>query len=327
MRRRTILAGAPAALAWPSMVRAQERMLRVAVLVSSSETDPEGQARINGLRDGLKELGWIEGRNIHLDVKFGEGDSKRIRDYVVGFVADTPDLIVVNSTPALDEVYKATKTIPVVFMLAIDPVRLGYIQSLARPGANITGFTFWDVTLVGKWLQLLKEAAPAIEQVTFIHHPINTPYYPAILKTAESLPGLPKVKLLRVELREPGDIEPVIRSIAREPNASLVAPSDPFLLQNRAVVAAAALAAKLPMISIFRSYAPAGALMTYGPDTADIYRQSASYVDRILKGARPGDLPAQAPTKYEFVINTGTARKLGLALSPTLLGAADEVIE
>lgn len=327
MKRRALIASASGALAWPSLGRAQEKIRRVSVLVSAGEKDPEGQARINGLREGLTSLGWIEGRNIHLDVKFGAGDARRIRDYVVAFVADAPDLIVVNSTPALDEVYNATKTIPVVFMLAIDPVGLGYIKSLARPGGNITGFTFWDVTLIGKWLQLLKEAAPMTEKATFIHHPVNTPYYPSILKAAESLPGLPNIKLARVEVREPGDIEPAIRLIARDPGASLVVPSDPFLLQTRSVVAAAALASKLPMISIFRAYAGAGALMTYGPDTVNIYRQSATYVDRILKGAQPRDLPAQAPTKYELTVNIGTAGKLGLTLPPLILARADEVIE
>ncbi len=326
-RRALLIASASGALVRPSLGRAQEKIRRVAVLVSTGEQDPEGQARINGLRESLTSLGWIEGRNIHLDVKFGAGDARRIRDYVSAFVADAPDLIVVNSTPALDEVYHATRTIPVVFMLAVDPVGLGYIKSLARPGGNITGFTFWDVTLIGKWLQLMKEAVPTTERATFIHHPVNTPYYPSILQAAESLPGLPKIKLARVELREPSDITSAIRLIAQDPGASLVAPSDPFLLQHRALVAAAALAAKLPMISIFRSYADAGALMTFGPDTVNIYRQTATYVDRILKGAQPGDLPAQAPTKYEFAVNTGTARKLGVTLPPLILARADEVIE
>ena len=297
------------------------------MVVSAGEHDPEGQVRIVGLREGLSRLGWVEGRNLQLTVRFGAGDPGRIRGFVRTLLADAPDLIVVNRTPALDEAYKAASNVPVVFMMAIDPVGLGYIKSLARPGGTITGFTFWDVSLIGKWLQLLKEAVPTTKRATFIHNPINTPYYKSILLSAADLAASHGIALDRVELREPQDIEPAIREVAREPGASLVAASDPFLVQNRKSVVAAALAARLPLISIFRVYAEDGALMAYGPDTGTIYRDSASYVDRILRGARPSDLPAQEPTKYEFVVNAGTATKLDLTLSPSLLARADQVIE
>jgi putative ABC transport system substrate-binding protein len=328
LRRRSLLftSSAGAVLA-PGHGRAQDKIRRVAVLLSVGERDPEAQARLAALREGLARLGWTEGRNLRLDVNYGAGDARRIRDHVSAFVKDAPDLIVVNSTPALDEVYKSTRTIPVVFVLANDPVGLGYIKSLARPGGNITGFTYWDVTLVGKWLQLLKEVAPATGQATFIHHPLNTPFYPSLLKAAEGLARTHGVELSRIELREPGDIEPAIRSIAANPRSSVIAGSDPFLLQNRTAISSACLAAKLPLISIFRVFAEAGALMTYGPDTVNVFRESASYVDRILRGANPGELPAQDPTTYEFAVNAATAQKLGLTLSPSVLARADQVIE
>ena len=326
-RRLLVLVSAAGALAPLVDGRAQDKARRVAVLISVGEGDPEGQARIKALREGLAQRGWVDGRNIVLDVKFGAGNAQRIRDYVSAFVKAAPDIILVNSTPALDEAHKATSAIPVVFVLVNDPVRLGYIKSLARPGGNLTGFTYWDVTLVGKWLQLLKEAAPDTERATFIHHPVNTPYYPAVLKDAESLASQHGIKLERVELREPGDIEPAIRLIAQAGRSSVIAASDPFLLQNRNAIAAAAIAARLPLISIFGAFADAGALMTYGPDTVNVFRESATYVDRILRGAAPGELPAQDPTQYEFAVNAGTARKLGLTLLPSILARADQVIE
>ena len=250
-----------------------------------------------------------------------------MRAQINEFVRTSPDIIVVNSTPALDEAHAATRTIPVIFILAVDPVELGYIQSLARPGGNITGFTYWDVTLIGKWLQLLKEVSPEIERATFIHNPATTPFYPALLKVADSLAQSHDIKLDRVEVREAGEIEPAIRAIARKPRASLVNGSDPFLFENRKVIADTAIAARLPLISIYRAFADAGALMTYGPDTVNVYREGAGYVARVLKGANPGELPAQAPTKYEFVLNAGTASRLGLAFPTAMLAVADQIVE
>ena len=328
-RRSLLVALGSAATAWPLGVFGQaiEKPRRVAVLISAGEKDPEGQSRIESLRQGLRDLGWIEGRNIQLDVRFAGGKTELFHEYTAAFIANAPDLIVVNSTAALGVVYEATKTIPVVFMAAFDPVGLGYIKSLAHPGGNITGFTFWDVGLMSKWLQLLKEAAPSIDHATVIHNPSNTTFYPALMKSVERLPGLPNVALTLAPVRSIAEIERVFDETARLPGGSVIVPSDPFNLDLRYDIAAAALHRHLPLISIYRPYATAGAFMSYGPDINEIYRQSATYVDRILKGANPGDLPAQAPTKYEFVINTVIAGQLGLAIPSTLLARTDEVIE
>ena len=325
MRRRALLAAVGATTVSPAS--AQGTMRQVAVLVSAAENDSEGLARIGGLRQGLKELGWIEGQNVQLDVRYAAGDPQRFRDIAAAFVAASPDLIVINSTPGIDAVHKATRSIPVVMVLSVDPVRLGYIASLARPGGNITGFSFWETELIGKWMQLLKEAVPSIERATIVHNPRNTPFYPQLVKVAEGLSELPKMALGIAAFSDAASIDRVIAAIAQHPNGGVIVPSDPFNLNQRSEIAAAAIAHGLPLISIFPSFAKAGALIAYGPDTTDIYRRSASYVDRILKGARPADLPVQAPTRYDLLVNNATARKLGLALPSNLLASAEEVME
>lgn len=317
--------------AWPSIALGQSSpaIRRVAVLISAAQTDPEGQARLAGLRAGLKELGWVEGRNIALDVRFAAASYQVVRDTVAEFTAAAPDVMIVNSTPALAEAYKATqkKPIPVIFSMAVAPVELGYIESLSRPGGNITGFTFIDSDLIGKWLQILKEAVPALRHVTLVHNPDNTPYYDKMIKATKDLPGASDIQLRLVDLSSEADIAPAFDDTAREPGGAVIVPPDAFNLQNRAAMVAASLRTGLPLISVYRPFAALGGLMTYGPDVTEIFRQSAGYVDRILKGTKPSDLPAQAPTKYDFVINAGTARKIGLTLPRTLYAAADEVIE
>lgn len=302
-------------------------MRRVAVLISAAQSDPEGQARRNGLVQGLSELGWLDGRNIQLDVRYAAGSSQRMRDIAAEFVAATPDVIAVNSTPALAEIYKATRSIPVVVMLAVDPVTLGYVGSLARPGGNITGFIYFDAGLIGKWLQLLKEIMPTIRRATLLHNPANTPFYPRLVKSIEGSAGLPEVELRIAPIANTADIERAIGDTAREPGGSLIVPADPFNLDNRATILAAALRSRLPLVSVYPAFAKEGGLISYGPDTSDVYRRSASYIDRILKGAKPADLPVQAPTRYDLLINMATGRKFGLAVPPTLLASADEVIE
>jgi putative ABC transport system substrate-binding protein len=320
------VAGAAGLFAAPR-VFAQTAMRKVAILVTSTADDPDAQARVSGIRDGLRELGWNEGANIALDVQFGGGDAQRMRDYTTRFATEAPDVIVVNSTPALDAALKATKTIPIVFVLAVDPVALGHIQSVAHPGGNVTGFTFWDVTLIGKLLQLLKEAVPSVERASVLHSPDTTPFYPQIVEQARHALNLSPQMLEAAPIAGAAGIGRAIGDIAGTPGSSLILPSDPFLTIHRREIAAAALAAGLPSISIFRSFAEAGCLLSYGPDISNVFKRSAVYIDRILKGANPGDLPAQEPTTYEFTVNAGTARKLGLVLSSTLLATADKVID
>ncbi|MBS0518311.1 MAG: ABC transporter substrate-binding protein [Proteobacteria bacterium] len=332
MRRRRLLAGASGAgIASPfllvSRARGQAALRRVAILLSSTASDPEGQARLASLREGLAQRGWVEGRTIQLDVHYGGAGAQAMRDQAAAMVASAPDLIVLNSTPALDDVVRRTRTIPIVFVLAVDPVALGEIQSVAHPGGNITGFTFWDVTLVGKWLQLLREAVPSLEHAVVIHNPDSTPFYRQMMEAAGRMPGLPPLSLSVAPMHEARDIEPVVKEIARRPNSAVIAPSDPFLTRYRQEIATALLAARLPSVSIFRIFAEAGWLMSYGPDVSNVFKRSAGYIDRILRGARPGDLPAQEPTLYQFVINGRAARALGLALPPTLQVRADETLD
>jgi putative tryptophan/tyrosine transport system substrate-binding protein len=328
MRRRSLLSAAAATLL-PLAARARDAgpMRRVAVLVALSESDPEGQSRFAGLSQGLHDLGWIEGKNIRIDVRYAGSSIERMREVASEFVAAAPDVIVVNGTPALGEIYKATRTIPVVFMSAVDPVKLGYIDSLARPGHNITGFGSFDLALIGKWLQLLKDIAPSISHATLLHNPANTPYYPQLIKSAESLSGLPAVALRTAAVQEPSDIDRVIGEIARQPDGGLFVPPDVFNTRYRNEIAESALRLRLPLVSNYPSFARAGALLSYGSASADTYRRAATYVDRILKGAKPSELPVQLPTTYVLVINMVTARKLGLVVPQTLLAAADEVID
>ena len=323
MRRRLLLA---AASSLPAIAWAQAAVRRIAVLISLNESDPEGQRRLAGLRDGLRDLGWIEGRNLAIDVRFAGGSLERTHELAQAFAAAPPDVIVVNGTPALGEIHKATRTVPVVFMAAVDPVGLGYIDSLARPGGNITGFGSFDVALIGKWLQLLKEMMPSLSHATVAHNPTNTPYYPRLIKPTERLPGLPDVALTVMPWQDPADIGRVIADTARRPGGCLVAPPDAFNTRYRAEMAAAALATGLPLVTNYPSFVRVGALMSYSNDES-YYREAAGYVDRILKGAKPADLPVQLPTKFALTINLATARKLGLTVPPTLLATADEVIE
>ena len=327
MRRRNLLAAAGSAVSIPSWSFGQGTLRRVAVLVSAAESDPEGQARIGGLRQGLKELGWVEGQNIQMDVRYAAGSPQRIQEFIAALVAAKPDVIAVNSTPALDAAHKATRSIPIVIMLAVDPVRLGYVDSLARPGGNITGFSFYDAELIGKWVQLLKEASPSLSHATIVHNPANTPYYPKLVTAAESLSGLPNIALRVATFSDVTDIDRTIADAARQTCGSVIVPSDPFNLNHRTEIATSAVRHRLPLISIYPSFAQSGALMTYGPDTTDVYRRSASYVDRILRGTKPADLPVQAPTRYELMINLKTAKVLGLTIPPSILARADEVIE
>jgi putative ABC transport system substrate-binding protein len=324
VKRRLVLA---AASSLPCIAWAQGTPLRrVSVLISLNESDPEGQMRFAGLREGLHDLGWIEGKNLAIDVGYAGGSLERTHELAQAFAAASPDVIVVNGTPALGEVHKATRTVPVVFMAAVDPVGLGYIDSLARPGGNITGFGSFDVALVGKWLQLLKEMMAGLSHATVAHNPTNTPYYQRLIKSTDRLPGLPDVALTVMPWQEPADIGHVIAETARQPHGCLLTPPDGFNTRYRAEIAASALAAGLPLVTNYPSFVRVGALMSYSHDT-NYYRQAAGYVDRILKGAKPADLPVQLPTKFELVINMATARKLGLTVPPTLLAMADEVIE
>jgi putative tryptophan/tyrosine transport system substrate-binding protein len=327
-RREFIRLAGGAVAAWPIAARAQqpEKMRRIGVLMTVSETDPEGRDRIAALRQGLNQQGWIEGKNLTIEFRWAAGDMTRLRGYAAELVALAPDLIVANSTPALATMHAATTTIPVVFVLVVDPVGLGYISSLSRPGGNITGFTYMEVSLIGKWLDLLKKIAPSVTRTAFLFNPQTAPYYATFLQSFESLPH-PAMEVSRAQVLTVDQLEPTIAAIARAPGNSLIVPADASNIVHRETILRLVAQYKLPTLSIYRQFAEEGALLSYGPDSEEIFRQSASYIDRILKGESPANLPAQAPTKFEFVINLKTAGLLGLSVPANLLALTDRVIE
>ena len=330
MKRRefiTLLGGAAAA--WPLAAGAQqtERVRRVAFLHGLPEGDPEARARVTAFRQELETLGWKEGRNIEIVHRFSGADVARIQAYVTELVSATPDLIVASSTPVITALKQATSTIPIVFALLNDPVGQGIVASLARPGGNITGFTYIDFPLIGKWLELLKEIAPGVRRMTFMFSPPTAPWVPLFLRELGAAPASLAVELSETPVHDEAEIKAAITAFAREPGGGLIISPDPFMNTHRGLVMALAKQYRLPAIHGFRQHVTDGALMSYGPDTADIVRRSASYVDRILKGEKPADLPVQAPTKFELAINVKTAKALGLEVPPTLLARADDVIE
>jgi putative ABC transport system substrate-binding protein len=300
---------------------------RIGVLLGFAENEPLGRARVAAFRQGLQDLGWIEGRNIQSEYRWAASNIDSMRAYAAEIVARAPDVIVVNSTPFIGVVHRATQTIPVVFVLTIDPVGEGFIASMARPGGNITGFSFFEPSLIGKWLDILKQIAPGLTRSALIFNPDTTPYYLPYLRAAETNPALYPLRLVGAPFRDASELAGWIDSFAREPGGSLISPAGPFGIVNGRLIAQLAERFRLPAISLYGQFVKDGGLLSYGADSIDIFRRSASYVDRILKGERPADLPAQAPTKYEFTINTKTAKALGLAVPANLLALADEVIE
>ena len=328
MKRRafiTLLGGAAAA--WPLAAGAQqgERVRRIVFLHSLAENDPEVQARIAAFRQGLEALGWREKRNVQIEHRFSHGDLARIQAYTAEVVSSSPDLIVATSSPVTAALKQATHTIPIVFSVVNDPVGQGFVASLAHPGGNITGFTFVDFPMIGKWLGILKEFAPGIKRVALMFNPHTAPYYPDFLRELGATP--PSVELSPTPVRDDAEIETAVTALVREPAGGLMVAPDPFINTRRWLIMALAQRHRLPAIYGFRQYVTEGALISYGPNTGDIVRRSAAYVDRILKGEKPAGLPVQAPTKYDLVINLQTARGLGLVVPLSLIARADEVIE
>jgi putative tryptophan/tyrosine transport system substrate-binding protein len=331
MKRRefiTLLGGAAAA--WPMAVRAQQvdRMRRIGFIQVVAENDPEAQARITAFQQGLAALDWIEGRNIRIIYRFATaGDATRIQANVAELVNSAPDLIVASGTPVIAALKRATSTIPIVFAIVNDPVGQGFITSLARPGGNITGFTMIEFEMVGKWLELLKEMAPAVRRAALIFNPETGPFYPVFLRQFGAVPASIGTELAAAPVRNRADLEATVATLTREPDAGLIVAADAFTAAHRPLIMELVERYRLPAIYYLRQAVAEGGLMSYGPDLSDIVRRSASYVDRILKGANPADLPVQQPTKFQLAINLKTAKTLGLKAPPTLLARADEVIE
>ena len=327
MNRREVIAGLGLSFVATGALgqQAQQRVRRVGVLLGAGN-GTEGQSWVEGFQERLHELGWVDGRNLQVDVRWGGADIDYIRASAVEFASAKPDVVLVYAVRVLNAMRQATREIPVVFIATSDPIGMGFVESLAHPGGNLTGFMLYEVSLAGKLVELLKEMAPQVARVALLFNPENISaagYQQSIESVAKSFDAIP----IWLPVRNVADIEGAIDSLAREPNGGLVLPTDVTTVVHRDLIVALAARHRLPAIYSFRGDVRSGGLMCYGPDTADLFRRASSYVDRILKGEKPGDLPVQRPTKFDFAINGRTAKALGLTIPPTLLARADEVIE
>jgi putative ABC transport system substrate-binding protein len=327
VRRRafiTLLGGAAAA--WPLAARAQQqRMRRVGVLMNYASDDAEGQARLAAFHQGLQQLGWAVGRNVQIDYRWGAGDADRIRKFAAELVALAPDAIMSAGSPSVAALQQATRTVPIVFVTVVDPVSSGFVDSLARPGGNITGFALYEYSISGKWLELLKEIAPGVTRAAVIRDPALTAGGGQLGVIQAVAPSV-RVEVSPVNVRDAGEIERAIAAFARF-HGGLIITGSTLAGVHRDLIITMAARHKLPAVYFARYFVVGGGLISYGPGFVEQYRDAAGYVDRILKGEKPADLPVQTPTRYELVINLKTARALGLDVPSSLLARADEVIE
>jgi putative ABC transport system substrate-binding protein len=328
MRRREFIAGLGSAAVWPLAARAQqgERMRRIGVLIGGNENDPEYKARVSALTQSLADLGWTDGRNLRMDLRWDGADINRIRALAQELVGLQPDIIVTSGTALTAAVQRETRTIPIVFASVGDPVANGIVARLDRPSGNITGFGFNEPSLGGKWLELLSEIAPGLKRAAILFNPDTAPassFMPSFERAAQALKVVPII----APIYSYAEIETTITTLGRGPGGGLVSLSGGFLFAHRAPIISAAARNNVPAVYSTSPFAREGGLLSYGADGVDIIRRAASYVDRILRGAKPAELPVQLPTKYEMVVNLKTAKALGLTIPPNLLTIADEVIE
>jgi putative ABC transport system substrate-binding protein len=313
---------APAATAQPS-----DRVGRIAMLSGFAATDPEAQARVAALQQGLKDLGWLEGRNLSIDFSWGTGEREEMRALARELIDLKPDLIVGVTTPAVTALVQETRTIPILFVNIVDPVGRGFVSNMARPGGNVTGFLNFEFSMGGKWLETLKRIAPAIGCVALLFNPHTAPYASSFMGVAKAAAPSIGVEPIAAGVHDDGELKRTVADFAAKPAGGLIILPDVFTANHRDLIIALAARFRLPAIYPLRVFATSGGLISDGGDSIDIFRRAASYVDRILKGANPSDLPVQAPTKFELVINLKTAKALGLDVPPMLLARADEVIE
>jgi putative tryptophan/tyrosine transport system substrate-binding protein len=319
----TLLGGAAAA--WPLVARAQQdRQRLVGVVAGFSESEMRPQ--LTALRSKLSQLGWTEGRNLEIDTRLGAGDFQRMTVEAGSLVSRNPDVIVTMGTPGLNAVRHHTKSVPVVFTLVADPVRLGLIESLARPGGHATGFTNFELSVAGKWLELIRDVSPKLARVMVINNPAN-PTASQMSPPIEAAGSAMSIQVSTAFVRGANEIESAIRDAAQQPDSGIIVIPDSLAVVHSDLILRIVERHRLPAIYAFRLFALKGGLITYGLDIPEIYRQAAEYVDRVLRGTKPSDLPVQAPNKFELIINLKTAKALGLEVPPTLLARADEVIE
>ena len=321
----TLLGGAAAT--WPLAARAQqgERMRRIGVLMNLTADDPEASARVTALAQGLQQLGWTVGRNLQIDYRWGAADADRGRRYAAELVALAPDVILAVGSTAVAALQQGA--VPIVFVNVTDPVGAGYVASLAQPGGHVTGFTSFEYAISAKWLELLKEIAPRVTRAAVIRSTAAGPAGPAQFAVIQAAAPSFGVEVRPVGVHDAPEIERAVTAFARSSNGGLIVTASNSAAVHRKLIIALAARHRLPAVYAFRYHATSGGLISYGPNTTDPFRRAADYVDRILKGEKPADLPVQAPTKYELVINLKTAKALGLEVPPTLLARADEVIE
>jgi putative ABC transport system substrate-binding protein len=329
LRRREFIAGLGGAAAWPLAARAQrgDRVRRIGWLNPGDENDPVAKTQVSAFTQALADLGWAEGRNVRMDLRWGRGDTNRIRALARELVALQPEIIVTNVTPATAVVQRETRTIPIVFVNVSDPVESGIVARLDRPSGNVTGFAFLEASLGGKWLELLSEIAPGLKRAAIMFNPDTAPVS-AFMSSFETAAQSLKVLLIPAPVHSDAEIETAIIALGREPGGGLVVMPDAFFtVTHRASIILAAARNNVPAVYYGSDFARDGGLLSYGVDVVDNYRRAASYVDRILRGAKPGDLPVQLPTKFEMVVNLKTAKALGLTVPPSIRLRADEVIE
>jgi putative ABC transport system substrate-binding protein len=329
MRRRDFITVVGSAAAWPLIAVAQQsdRMRRIGVLMGFAESDPEGQALVAAFREGLQQLGWTEGRNVRIDYRWTELDKELMQRFAKDLVALQPDVILTQSTPATAVLLQQTRTIPIVFGLLADPIGSGFVASFPRPGGNVTGFVTMQPTMGGKWLELLKEIAPRTARVAALFNPATAPYAEYWLNPFKAAAASFAVQAIVASVHDASELESVVAAQAHEPNGGLIVMPDTFMNEHRSEITTLAARYRLPAVYPYRAFAESGGLLSYGDVLVDNFRRAASYVDRILKGEKPSELPVQAPVKFELVINLKTAKALGLDVPVHLQQRADEVIE
>jgi ABC-type uncharacterized transport system substrate-binding protein len=327
-RRDFIKIVAGSAAGWPLALQAQQRdqTPRASVLFGIPESDPETKSRVRALRLGLRDAGWIEGQNIQIEYRYAP-DRDAIKKHVTEVIRLKPDVILANSTPVMAALRPATNTIPIVFVVVNHPVGQGFVSNLTQPGGNVTGFSFIEPEIVGKWINLLRDVKPDLSRLTLMFNPESAGYYDVYLRSFKALPQQSKVGVDAAHVRTQAEVERTIAELAREQGTGLIVAADPFTVGMREVILKSADEHRVPLICPYRQFVLGGGLMSYGPDTVDIFRRSSSYVDRILKGERAGNLPVQSPDKFELAVNLKTAKALGLSVRESFLLLADEVIE